>query len=102
MDISAAALPPQQPAISDAARKHPRFRQYMAYRSAMSCKLLTADSFDLWLHTVEEAESYRDVVFHTQPGATMPQGWYKHRFAPGHELIERLGPFGSQAEARDA
>lgn len=38
----------------------------------------------------------------TQPGASLAHGWYKHKFAPGHKLIARLGPYASQEETEAA
>lgn len=106
MDISAAALPPIQPAISSADRKHPRFREYQNYRAGMSAKLLEADAFSLWLRNIEEREDElangREVVFHAQPGATLPDGWYKHKFAPGTGKMTRHGPFATSDQASAA
>lgn len=111
MDISAAALPPIQPSISDAEKRHPRFNEYMAHRSAMSALLVTALSFDGWLCQTEETERAKEVVFNVnwdhvppseRPDGALAAGWYKHRFAPGHRLIERIGPFAAKLEAEMA
>lgn len=50
MDISAAALPPIQPHISEQDRKHHRFGAYQDYRSGMCRLLVEADSFKDWLN----------------------------------------------------
>jgi hypothetical protein len=49
MDMSAAALPPRQPHISDAARSHPDFSAYMAYRSSCNRLMIEASRFDDWI-----------------------------------------------------
>lgn len=49
MDISAAALPPRQPAILPSDRQHPRFAAYMQMRAGFSAKLIEAPSFSDWL-----------------------------------------------------
>ena len=48
MDMSAACLPPRQPAISEFDRKDPLFNEYMKHRTFMSNKLLEASSFQNW------------------------------------------------------
>lgn len=102
MDISPACLPPIQPPVPEDAKRHPRFQEYLRYRAGLAALLVEAASFYLWLHNVEENESYMDIVFQTQPGASLAPGWYKHKFAPGHKLIARLGPYASQEEAEAA
>lgn len=50
MDMSAAALPPRQPHIPDAARSHPDFHEYMAYRSGCNRLMIDASRWEDWLH----------------------------------------------------
>ena len=104
MDISAAALPPIQPVPSRSEREHPRFRDYQHYVASCGCKLITAMNFGLWLRETErtewEAQNWEDHCFEvTKPGAALALGWWKHRFAPGHKLSNRFGPFRTRAEA---
>jgi hypothetical protein len=50
MDISVAALPPRQPTISYADKKHRLFPLYEKYRNFCSEDLITASAFRDWLH----------------------------------------------------
>lgn len=50
MDMSAAALPPIQPPISEKDRQHPLFGEYQNHRASMSRLLVQADSFSSWLY----------------------------------------------------
>ena len=59
MDMSAAALPPCQPAISDADRAHPRFAEYRAYRQGCVRLMVDASPFSDWL-SCREREEYGD------------------------------------------
>ena len=106
MDISAAALPPRQPAASQSERSHPRYAEWRHYVSAMSMKLLEAAPFHVWLRQREERgheeKHGKEVVFHTKPGARLPAGWYKHKFAPHTGHMTRFGPFETEAEAAAA
>jgi hypothetical protein len=103
MEISPACLPPIQPSITVKARKHPRFEEYLNYRSSMAAQLVTASNFDVWLKETIERESSKEVVFQvTDPSAELSLGWYKHQFAPGLKLVARYGPFGSKDEAKQA
>ncbi len=111
MDISAAALPPIQPAILPAHQRHPRFSEYQRYRSSMASLLVTACSFDSWLRQREEDESYKEAVFEVDWSNNperdyypdrLADGWWKQRFAPGHKLVARHGPFATKAEAEAA
>lgn len=103
MPISKAAQPPVQPTASLAERKHPRYPDYLRYKAAMSALLVTADTFDLWLQSIEEDENPRTVVFevkpHSSPNHLLAPGWYKHHFGPHGKLLSRTGPFSTQAEA---
>jgi hypothetical protein len=46
MDMSAAALPPCQPAISEADRSHPLFPAYMQHRNSCIRLMVTANTFE--------------------------------------------------------
>lgn len=48
-NMSAAALPPRQPSISEQDRKHPRFGEYQHYRASMSRLLVEASAFGDWI-----------------------------------------------------
>lgn len=50
MEMSKAALPPQQPAIREQDRSHPLFNEYSRWRSSLACQLVRADSFADWLN----------------------------------------------------
>lgn len=73
MDISAAAIPPRQPHISEKDRTHPLFSKYMSYRSAMTRQLVQADSFDNWLGQIEMAK--RDAELAKDPQLKAFQQW---------------------------
>lgn len=64
MDISKAALPPRQPRIVEQDRKHPLFQKYYVYRSAMSIKLVEADSFKDWLNKRNRELAHREIAKH--------------------------------------
>ena len=106
MDMSAAALPPIQPALSKADKEHARIGEYQQYRSSMNRLMVEALSFPAWLRQTEEAEDrYHNglsVVFHTQPGAALQQGWYRNDFAPITGKCTRHGPFETEIEAHEA
>jgi len=61
MDMSAAALPPNQPRIDEADRQHPLFAKYMEHRASCARLLVRADSFADWL-TQHEAAQVRDAA----------------------------------------
>lgn len=108
MEMSKACLPPRQPYISEEERKHPRFNEYMRYRNGMSMQLVQACSFKNWLRQTEDYERPKVAVFQVKPW-TVPEcdrpegwlspGWYKHVFAPRHQLTDRFGPFKTKEEA---
>ncbi len=56
MDMSAAALPPQYIAINENDRKHPRFNEYMRWRSSMSRLMVQGNTFENWLYQTEFQE----------------------------------------------
>jgi len=108
MDISAAALPPIQPVCTPAEKRHPRYPEYRNYVSSVGTLLVTALTFEGWLYQTEDNESYKEVVFNVnwdrvppseRPDDALTSGWYKNRFAPGHKLVERTGPFPTKIEA---
>lgn len=53
MEMSKAALPPRQPAITDRDRAHPLFPLYQQHRSACSRLLVEASAFRDWLFQYE-------------------------------------------------
>jgi hypothetical protein len=59
MDMSSAALPPNQPHISEADRKHPLFVLYMQHRTSCNRLMIQASSFADWL-ACHQAEQVRD------------------------------------------
>lgn len=100
MDMSKACTAPTQPSYSEKDGKHPRFRDYLEYRSAMSSQLVTASAFALWLEQTARAEQGFVTVFEvTNPEATLTLGWYKNVFGPGNKLLHRNGPVATKAEA---
>lgn len=64
MDISAAALPPNQPSISDKDLQHPMFPQYQSYRASMSRLLVQASSFKDWLYQKTVNERNDEIAKH--------------------------------------
>lgn len=64
MDISAAALPPIQPAISAGDRAHPLFSDYQQYRNSMNRLLVEASSFKDWLRAVNRQKSDNEIQKH--------------------------------------
>lgn len=62
--ISPAALPPVQPLISEAQRKHAMFNDYMNYRANMSRLLLQADSFSEWLAQSTDQADRNNAALH--------------------------------------
>lgn len=103
MGMSSACTPPTQPIHSTKDEMHPRFREYLNYRSAMASQLVTADSFARWLESVEREKNGFETVFEvTNPDAALDLGWYKHVFGPYNKGMRRHGPFVTQAEAKSA
>lgn len=99
MDIRQGCTAPSQPAVSNAERMHPRYNEYLGYRSAMNRQLVTGLSFRSWLDSTERTEKGYSVVFHVLPGAELVPGWYRHDFAPRTARMTRFGPFTTEAEA---
>lgn len=56
MDMSAAALPPIQPHISDADRAHPLFAEYRQHRSFCDRQMIDAPRFSDWLYQREQGQ----------------------------------------------
>lgn len=56
MDLSPSCLPPVNASLKEEDAKHPRYPEYLKYRSAMSAQLVSCNSFENWLHQVERAE----------------------------------------------
>lgn len=56
MDMSAAALPPRYIPINEVDRRHPRFNEYVRWRSAMSQLMVEANTFENWLYQTEFQE----------------------------------------------
>lgn len=101
MDMSAACTAPIQPPSSAADCAHPRYREYRAYRDAMTRQLVTAMSLQSWAARMDEKEFGFDCVYEVT-GTTAqvgPPGWYKNRFHPGSQTPETFGPFKTKAEA---
>jgi hypothetical protein len=93
MDISAAALPPIQPAISAADRGHPLFSLYSQHRAFCSNNLIEASSFPDWLFQYERDIAAQEIAKHprfkewqqwmrdNQGGArACPAGTFPHNF----------------------
>lgn len=93
MDISQAAQPPRQPAVSRADATHPLFPIYQEYRNAMIRQLVEADSFRDWLaqyerRLVEEEATrhpdyslFRQWMVENRGGARpCPAGAFPHNF----------------------
>lgn len=100
MDMSQTCIAPTQPSYSEKDAAHPRFRDYLNYRSAMSRQLVAGDSFKRWLDSTERHENGFATVFEvTNPEAALALGWYKNVFGPGNKLLRRNGPFTTQLEA---
>jgi len=55
MQMSEACGAPVHAPIQQDDRKHPRYNQYLRYRSAMSAQLVYCQSFKSWLICVENA-----------------------------------------------
>ncbi|MGY4831799.1 hypothetical protein ACVNIS_24715 (plasmid) [Sphaerotilaceae bacterium SBD11-9] len=100
MKMSPACTPPVQPACTDEEKRHPRYAEYLTYRSALSCQLVTAAPFARWLEDTERDEHGFVSVFEVdKPGARLAIGWHVHVFGPRRKLLRTLGPF-SEGEAR--
>lgn len=100
MDMSLSCTPPVHAEIRAADRAHPRFNDYMQYRSAMARQLVTCQPFASWLCQTEEYEKGREVIYQvTATDVALRPGWYKNKFAPKRIMPTTFGPFSSQAEA---
>ena len=66
MEISPACLPPRQPVIREQDRSHPRFREYLSYRSSMTNQLAEASSFSDWLYQNEQEAIRANAADHPQ------------------------------------
>jgi hypothetical protein len=62
--MSRACLPPIQPTLNEKDRAQPLFKEYVAYRSAMSCLLVEAISFDGFLRQHADAIESKRVTSH--------------------------------------
>lgn len=102
MKMSPACTAPIQPTSTAADHLHPRYNEYLRYRTEVSRQLVAGLSFRGWLGATEQREQGYEVVFHTLPGAQLAPGWYKHIFAPGSSRMTRVGPFDTEAQARAA
>jgi hypothetical protein len=103
MQMSDACTAPTQPASTAEDCAHPRYREYQAYRNAMSIQLVTGASFKSWLRQTEERENGSECVFEvTSKRAPLARGWYKHVFGPGNILEHRFGPFSERHDAECA
>lgn len=66
MDMSAAALAPRQPLISEQDRKHPFFHLYSRHRTNCSNLLIEASSFKDWLYQHEMHANDDEATKHPQ------------------------------------
>lgn len=64
MDMSAAALPPIQPRISDADRANPLFPEYQRHRSFCDRQMIDAPRFTDWLRQREQGQVRDDWARH--------------------------------------
>jgi hypothetical protein len=106
VNISSACIPPTHATISDGDRAHPRFNEYLSYRSAMTCQLVRCDSFESWLRQQEDFERGQTTVFQAgekcDPGVFVPLAWYVRITAPRSQRSQVLGPFNCEGAARAA
>lgn len=92
-DISRAALPPRQPAITAADRAHPLFRLYEQHRTSCAVNLIEASAFRDWLFQYERQQvsdaaasdpdypAFLAWCRETQAGRrTCPVGMFPHNF----------------------
>jgi len=94
MEMSKSCSPPVQPYAHVRETDHPRHEEYLKYRHVMSCQMVTAATFSLWLRQVEEYENGSENVFEvTSTTAYLKPGWYKNIFGPRHKLLKQYGPF---------
>ena len=99
--MAAGCLPPNQPEVSDDERVHPRYREYAAYRQAMTRQLVAGCTFARWLEQTERDEQGFSTVFEvTSPEAQLAPGWWRNDFGPGHRLIACHGPFDTEEQAK--
>lgn len=64
MDMSKAALPPRHAPIMDVDRQHPRFNEYMRWRTSLANQLVEAGSFKDWLYQEEMFAESQKIVNH--------------------------------------
>lgn len=103
MDMSAACTAPTHATITKFAETHPRFAEYLRYRSAMSRQMVSCGSFEGWLAGVEEYERGKRIVFQvTSDKAILAPGWYINVFAPRKQNPQTFGPFKTEEEAKAA
>lgn len=64
MKMSPAALPPQQPLITEANRRHPLFPEYQEHRQFCIRNLIQADEFTNWLAQRERERHHDEIAQH--------------------------------------
>ena len=100
MEMSTSCTAPTQPTYSASNQQHPRFSEYLNYRSAMSRQMVTADNFTRWMESTDRAENGFTTVYQvTAEGAQLARGWYKNVFGKDNTLAHRYGPFATEPEA---
>lgn len=83
MNMSRAALPPIQPPVYPADRKHPDYAAYSRYRSACNLNLIEASRFDDWLAHRELERSLAEWENHPQLRAFQNWMWANQGGTPG-------------------
>lgn len=101
MNVDSSSAQSAQPAVSDEARAHPRYKEYLRYRAAYVSQRVVALPFESWLRRREEYERARAVVFEVTPGQEIEAGWYVNCFFPRCDEPEQFGPYTRESQARD-
>lgn len=106
MEMSSACLPPVHAPIGETDRAHPRFGEYLTYRSAMQAQLVECQPFMSWLRETEEYEGGRVTFFvagdNCDTAEYVPGRWYIGHTPPRSIKWRSYGPYKSEAEARTA
>lgn len=103
MNMNPACQPPVQPSITAQEQSHPRYGDYLRYRSAMSQQMVTGATFARWLEmTLQDEEGSISIYQVTSPAAQLKPGWYRDVYGPRRVLKASFGPFTTEQEAQGA
>lgn len=91
--------------IYSADQQHPRFNEYLRYRSAMTAQLVNCYPFASWLSDTERNEQGSVNIFQAgekcDPDVYTAGKWYIGHTQPNTGKWRSYGPFDTEAIARE-